>query len=422
MTKTGEAFGKASGRYIATLGFVLALSVPLGAADAAGFSVLYSFKGGSDGAFPFAGVIVDAGANLYGTTEAGGGAGCGKSGCGTVFKIAPGGTETVLYAFKGGSDGDTPDGALLADAAGNLYGTTTYGGIDACAGNFCGTVFKVASNGTESLLHAFHGGSDGAFPNAALIADAAGNLYGTTESGGGTGCGGLGCGTVFEIAANGTETVLHAFKGGADGEQPESRLIANTKGYFFGTTYYGGSSACLGLGCGTVFRMGPHGHESVLYAFQSGSDGEAPAANPLLKQGDLFGTTTTGGLASAGCAGSCGTVFKVAPDGSETVFYSFTGGSDGGNPYASLITDKTGYLFGTTFNAGLGSGTVFSLSPTGTLTTLHAFKGGNTDGAQPIGGLIKHGGKFYGTTKSGGSGRGCGNASFGCGTVFVLTK
>jgi len=222
--------------------------------------VLHSFKGGSDGSGPwYAGVILDASGNLYGTTVFGGGTGCGGAGCGTVFKITPNGTETVLYAFAGGSDGANPEGGLLADGAGNIYGVTQDGGGTGCDGG-CGTVFKISSEGVESVLHAFAGGNDGGYPEGALIEDNAGNLFGTTVIGGDTGCtenGGAGCGTLFQLEPDGTETVLHAFAGGTDGVSPQAGLMADSAGDLFGTTLAGGNTDCSGLGCGTVFELSP---------------------------------------------------------------------------------------------------------------------------------------------------------------------
>jgi uncharacterized repeat protein (TIGR03803 family) len=196
--------------------------------------------GGSDGKNPFySGLIHDKAGNFYGTTEEGG-----SAGAGTIFKFAPGQGETVLYSFKSGNDGGYPVATLFLDKAGNLYGTTNGGG----AGDF-GTVFKLAPNGTETVLYSFQGGSDGAYPLSSLFEDASGNLYGTT----GGGDVGNDFGTVFKLAPNGTETVLYAFTGGSDGSQPQGGLIANStdqKGALFGTTAYGGAN-----GYGTVFSV-----------------------------------------------------------------------------------------------------------------------------------------------------------------------
>jgi uncharacterized repeat protein (TIGR03803 family) len=211
------------------------------------------------------GLIMDNAGNLYGTTIANGTQEtCNQLlyGCGTNFKIAPNGTETFLHVFTGGTDGGEPAAGLLVDNAGNLYGTTGGGGsADDCGyGSLipgCGTVFKLAANGTETVLHVFAGGSDGAYPVGGLIADSAGNLYGTTGGGGSTkncGLGPYGCGVVFKLAMDGTETVLHAFTGkNGDGGYPAASLFAATKGKLYGTTYKGGVKAQHGYG--TVFEI-----------------------------------------------------------------------------------------------------------------------------------------------------------------------
>jgi uncharacterized repeat protein (TIGR03803 family) len=235
-------------------------------------TVLYSFKGGSDGSNPAAGLIVDSSGNLYGTTfNGGGGSGCGSDfGCGTAFKLAPDGTETVLHAFTGGSDGGLPEAGLIADGSSNLYGTAYQGG----ASNL-GVVFKLAPDGTETVLYSFKGGGDGGVPAGTLIADSSGNLYGTTSEGGGSGCFGNGCGTVFKLAPDGTETVLHAFTGGSDGAHPNVALIADGAGNLYGTTGGGGITLCY-EGCGTVFKLAPDGTETVLHAFTGAATGIFP--------------------------------------------------------------------------------------------------------------------------------------------------
>jgi uncharacterized repeat protein (TIGR03803 family) len=249
-------------------------------------------------------LLRDDNGDLFGTTLYGGsfnGSDCTANGCGTVFEIEPDGTKISLYAFQGGSDGWMPLGVLIADQSGNLYGTTSEGGNGGAScpdGSYgCGTVFKIAPDGTETQLYAFRGGSqDGSAPYAGLVADAAGNFYGTTGGGGSCSFDQNGCGTVFKLAPDGTETLLHKFSGGSDGTGPEAGLIIDKKGDLYGTTSWGGSAHCGNTGCGTVFEITAKGEEKVLYAFQS-SRGRYPPWGSLLlgAHGDLYGTTNEGG-------------------------------------------------------------------------------------------------------------------------------
>lgn len=388
-------------------------------------SVLYSFASQNDGGVPYAGLYVDGSGALYGTTIEGG-----VANNGTVFKLTQSGegyAETVLYRFRGGRDGAFPLASLIADRSGALYGTTTQGGT-----SNDGTVFKLSPSPegySERVVYRFQGGSDGARPSAALIAGKAGALYGTTINGGVSNSG-----TVFRLSPSGrdyTETVLYAFRGGNDGAGPAASLITDSTGALYGTTSQGGgSSHCLPVGCGTVFKLTPAGGgyaERVLYAFQGGSDGARTSAQLIAdKTGALYGTTQGGGVGGQFCPGiHCGTVFKLTPSGSgysETILYRFQGGEDGDQPYAGLIADAKGALYGTTYHGGGSSkGTVFKLSPSGSSYTeslLYRFQGG-TGGAQPYAGLTVGASRtLYGTTAYGGS---AGNRSFGNGTVFVLT-
>jgi uncharacterized repeat protein (TIGR03803 family) len=299
-------------------------------------TVLYSFTGGSDGANPEAGLTADAKGTLYGTTYSGG-----VHGLGTVFKITRKGHETVLYSFCPNyphcNDGFDPSAGLIIDASGNLYGTTYAGG----AGSL-GVVFKVAPDGTQTVLYSFKGGNDGADPNAAVIADASGNLYGTTYGGGTSGLG-----TVFELAANGTESVLHSFAGGSDGANPFASLILDANGNLYGTTWSGGSG-----GYGTVYKVTSGGTETVLYSFAGKSDGMSP--NTSLTEdgtGNLYGTTMYGGN-TADCGGNgCGTVFKLATDGAKTILHAFVS-TDGAQPNAPLLLGTRREFVSTTYNGG----------------------------------------------------------------------
>jgi uncharacterized repeat protein (TIGR03803 family) len=232
-------------------------------------TILYDFGGGSDGGAPSAGVILDAEGNTYGTTFIGGDLNCNPGqGCGVVFKVDTGGNETVLHTFEG-PDGSSPTSPLLMDSDENLYGTTQDGGNLDCQGGLgCGVAFQLSpqSNGTwaETVLYAFCSASnciDGKFPSVgALIRDAAGNLYGTIiEGGANTSCsGGNGCGVVFRLNANGSETVLHNFAGKTDGNYPLSGVTRDQTGNLYGTAASGGDTACNSpLGCGTVFKLSP---------------------------------------------------------------------------------------------------------------------------------------------------------------------
>jgi uncharacterized repeat protein (TIGR03803 family) len=311
-------------------------------------TILHSFDG-KHGAGPVGRLIADNAGNLYGVTEGGGAArnNC-LGGCGTVFKLSADGTETVLYTFSTkATDGHYPTG-LLTGSDGAFYGTTQNGGSQDCE---CGTIFKLTPDGTESLLHVFHGGSDGIFPRSGLVADADGNFYGTTVEGGTGGCvSNGGCGIVFKLAPDGTETVLYAFKGGNDGAAPLAPLVIDNAGNFYGTTSAGGGGGCNGAGCGTVFKLAPDGTESVLHAFQGGTDGAFPWAGVIADaNGNLYGTTLYGGdtgkrLCDSHFSG-CGTVFKLASDGTETLLKVFDERHEN-SPYAGLTMDSKGNLYG----------------------------------------------------------------------------
>jgi len=308
--------------------------------------------------------------------------------------------ETTLYSFCAQSscaDGSIPTAGLIMDSAGSLYGTTFYGGNTGCGDGFgCGTVFKLSSNGSETVLHIFTGGNDGERSTAGLIMDSVGNLYGTTQYGGGTGCGGIGCGTVFEMAPDGTETVLYSFCSAAncaDGVNPEAGVIMDNSGNLYGTTNGGGTN-CK---CGTVFKLATDRTETVLHGFNGGSDGDVPFAGVIMDSaGNLYGTTYYGG-SGTGCPNrrGCGTAFMLAPDGTKTVLYAFCSQAncvDGAWPYAGLIIDSSGNLYGTTERGGINGihccGVVFRIAPGGTETVLHAFARGRSDGRFPYGALI----------------------------------
>jgi len=271
------------------------------------FKFLYRFprNNSAQGLWPGGGLVMDSAGNLYGTTTLGG-----ADGWGIVFKVTQTKTETLLYSFTGGADGGQPDSGVIVDAKGNLYGTTVYGGA---AGD--GVVFELTASGSENVLHTFEGGLDGAYPSSGLITDGQGNLYGTTESGGGSGCGGTGCGTVFKVTPAGVETILYSFAGGSDGAEPGGGLLFDNNGNLYGTTLEGGGSGCEGDGCGTVFKLTPGGEESILYSFVGGADGANPLSSLVLdNQGNFYGIAAGGH--SSYCpynGGACGVLYKVAP-------------------------------------------------------------------------------------------------------------
>jgi uncharacterized repeat protein (TIGR03803 family) len=378
-------------------GLALALLIPVGAYARVAETVLYSFTGHVDGSNPYSGLIEDDSGNFYGTTAEGG-----VHGFGAVFKLAPDGTEKVLSSFAG-SDGSYPLGGLIMDAQGNLYGTTSDGGS---GGD--GTVFKVTSAGVRTVLHAFTGAPDGLDPNAALIMDKSGNFYGTTERGGSKGQG-----TVFEITPAGAETVLYSFDA-AHGVYPAGALVMDEKGAFYSTTQEGGSTGCGGGGCGTVFKLALKNNswrETVLHAFQ-GADGVFPQAGLIMdKSGDLYGTTTASSNGN-------GVVFKVTRGGEETTLWSFIATDDGAQPFAGLIMDKKGNLFGTTFAGGTGGlGTLFEIAADGKEKVVYSFNSdvNGVDGIEPFAGLIQdESGSLYGAAYGGGA-----HAS---GAIFKISK
>jgi uncharacterized repeat protein (TIGR03803 family) len=363
---------------------------------------LYAFTGGTDGANPNGALIQDVAGNLYGTTvERGNSSGCFGYGCGVVFKLDSSGKETVLYTFTGGADGGNPSGALIRDAQGKLYGTAESGGD---TNN--GTVFKISQSGRETVLHSFTG-TDGQYPETGVIRDKAGNFYGTTADGGA-----YGGGTVFKVDTTGKETVLYSFGGyQGDGTFPEA-LVMDSAGNLYGTTGFGG-----GIGGGTVFKLDAADQESILFSFRGGGGGYIPNSG-LIRHGNgsLYGTT---GL---GTEHTQGTVYRVSKAGKMKVLYRFSGHQDGGNPEASVVQDKAGNFYGTTTEGGeFRYGTVFKLDPTGKLTVLYSFTGGS-DGFMPTTDLLLgKDGNLYGTTYAGGSSN-C--ALFGageCGVVFKIT-
>jgi uncharacterized repeat protein (TIGR03803 family) len=382
-----------------------------GGAHAAAFKVLYSFcsqANCADGEEPEGTPVLDAKGNVFGTTIRGGAAQCahlGSYSCGIVYRITSSGAESVLHAFTGKRDGAAPFGDIVMDSDGNIYGTTTEGGEKGCGDRGCGTVFEVSRTGAEAILYSFCSEAhctDGRLPWSGVIADEKGNLYGTTDLGGAHGFG-----TVFEITRGDREKVLYSFAGQGDGASPVAGLLRDAAGNLYGTTASGGKSGCGGgLGCGTVFKLGADGTHTVLYAFAGGSDGAGPGYGKLTvdREGNLYGTTANGG--GTGCGGpGCGTVFRVTPDGTESVIYAFCSQVncvDGSIPWSGVISDKSGNLFATTSQGGAGNyGVVSTIATNGEEDTLDAFDGSN--GSAPYGGLAADStGHFFGTTASGG--------------------
>jgi uncharacterized repeat protein (TIGR03803 family) len=385
-------------------------------------TVLYNFPGGADGSNPYAGLIADSSGSLYGTTGEGGNSSqCSMgSGCGTVFMLtAPAWTPTILYSFQGVNtgDGSGPQASLVFDKKGALYGTTSSGGKYGA-----GTVFKLAppaqqgGNWTETVLYSFSGGNDGSNPASGLIFDGTA-LCGTTPFGGSSGFG-----IVFELTPTKKlpwkETVLYNFTGLEDGGRPYAGLVLKTKA-LYGTTLDGGPS-----GEGSVFELAPPAiaggpwTESVLYGFTGGSDGGKPYSGLVLgKAGVWYGTTGLGG------SGGYGTVFQLTPPKAggvwtESVLYSFGGGPDGAYARYGVVLDAKGNLYGTTGVGPDNAGVVFEVTPTvknkivtWSESVLWSFTGGG-DGGDTTAGVVLDGGVLYGTTSLGGA--------FGDGTVFSV--
>ncbi len=303
-------------------------------------SVLHSFSGGADGAYPFSALVRDSSGNLYGTTSQGG-----SANAGVVFKVDPSGKETVLHNFTGGADGVIPIGGLLRDTAGNFYGTTSQGGT----ANF-GVIFKVSPKGKETIVHTFTGGAkDGKYPSyTSLLPGADGYFYGVTQEGGIADYG-----VVYKLSPSGKLTVLHSFAGGtADGCDVLGTPFMDANGTLYGTT-----SSCGPGGYGTVWKVNKYRKETVLHGFAGGTaDGQYPLAGVIVDaNGNIYGNTETGGESNLG------TVYKISKAGKFSLLHSFAG-PDGKYPYGSFVMNSNGALFGTTQNGGsIGYGTVWKI-------------------------------------------------------------
>ena len=333
--------------YVMTFLVVLVLAA---LAPAQTFTTLYNFTGGSDGWGPYAGVIQDSAGNLYGSTSLGGDSNCTPGygyGCGVVFKLDTAGTETVLHTFSGSPDGTNPVAPVIRDMAGNFYGNSSYGGS---SGN--GTVFRIDTARTETVLYSFTGNSDGCYPWQGLVRDKAGDLYGTTSS-----CGSSGYGTIFKVNSAGAFTLLHSFTGrSSDGAYPYfGHLSMDKAGNLYGVTSGGGAH-----GNGVLYEFSKSGTFRVLHSFAGGtSDGCAPSGSVTQdKAGTFYGTTEYCGSSKAG------TIWEVSKTGKETILHNFAGGtSDGCNPAAGVTRDPKGNLYGVTYGCGAnGDGALYQLS------------------------------------------------------------
>lgn len=374
------------------------------AAWAATTKLIYSFAGNADGEYTDTELVMDRAGNLYGTSVQGG-----IYGGGTVFQVTPAGVHTVLYDFTGGADGGEPYKGVTLDAQGNLYGTAVTGGAGSCEGG-CGVVFKLTNSGgtwTQTVIHTFTGGNDGSGPGSPVAIDKHGNVYGTTPTGGTNGMG-----VVYELrpGATGDWTlhVIHTFTGGNDGGGGSaSRLLIDAAGNLYGVCTVGGAN-----GFGTVYKMSPAQGKwqfSTLYAFKDQPDGALPYGGVISdKAGNLYGTTYYAGVHDLG------TVYKLTHNGgtwTESVLYSFKGGTDGASPISSLVSDAAGNLYGTTSDGGAAScscGVIFKVTPgtdgKWTESVAYRFPGTPQPGFAYNGMVGDTAGNFYGATVHGGSG------------------
>jgi uncharacterized repeat protein (TIGR03803 family) len=402
-------------------------------------TVMHAFTGGKDGAFLDSNLVADAAGNFYGTTQIGG-----AYGWGTVFELSPNQEGkwrfSLLYTFTGAADGGNPLGSLVFDAAGNAYATASSGGA-----NGFGVVFELSppphAHGepwSEKVLYSFQGGSDGAIPFGNVVFDAAGNLYGTTSIGGHSHIGCLaGCGTIYELSPTGNgswnEKVLHrlidAFGQGAE---PRAGLVMDAAGNLYGTTYEGGNnSVCGGLGCGSVFELTPPASGKKHWGFKNlidfnGIDGALIRGGLTLSSGGaLYGTTLYGG------ADNRGIVFSFTQESGHWKFqtvYSFNGLYDGLQPSGNLALDNAGNVYGATYEGGANDwGSLFQLVPSAngwTENLLYSLPvSGRRVGSDPLGGVIIDAtGNIYLTTNQGGNLHDCQEQGDGCGAVIKLSS
>jgi uncharacterized repeat protein (TIGR03803 family) len=311
------------------------------------------------------------------------------------------GKEAALYTFS-----DSVGWGLARDSAGNLYGTA------GSSTTGLGVLFKLDSAGHYSVLYSFTGGEDGSGSNGVVL-DTAGNLYGAADGGSAN------AGLVFKLDPAGDYAVLYSFTGGSDGSQPNYGLLLDSAGNIYGTTNEGG------LGAGVIYRLDPSGQETVLYSFPGGADGANPKAGVIRDSaGNLYGTAVNFGQLSGGRQGD-GVVFELDAAGNYAVLYTFAGGADGGSPFAGVVRDAAGNLYGTTYmggsGCGVGCGVVYKVDTAGLETVLYSFTGGS-DGAAPESGVILNpAGNLYGATPFGGKGAFVGMDSPGAGVIYKVT-
>jgi len=410
---------------------LLSALLPFSSAHAQQFTVVHAFTT-TDNLNAGTSLARDQFGNLYGASTESILQCPGGIHCGAIYKLSLEGQLSTLYSFQGPPDGASPNSVVSVAGVsitnpGTLYGTTMYGGTstyqECDQGAGCGTVFKLTSSGQETILHSFtEPPNDGILPSAGVIAvpgptPGSGEvLYGTTYYGGPYSVNGNpGEGTVYEVA-NGVQSVLYDFTGGADGALPFAPLLFR-QGALYGTTVFGGTGDCVtsfGTGCGTVFGI-IGGHQSVLHSFTSRSDGGFPAAGLIADiAGNLYGTAVLGGDLNCqpggqGLPPGCGTVFKISTAGQLSVLYTFTGGTDGAWPSAALVIDSAGNLYGTavfggnlncTVGGGPGCGTVFKIDTGGNFSVLHTFSG--SDGSYPLALIQDKQGNLYGVAEFGG--------------------
>lgn len=412
---------------------VLALAVLCGIvlmepAMAQTFTVLHNFSNGADGGLPQTGTV-DAAGNFYGTAPQGGqrGPDCQVLQCGLVFKLSERNSQwtlTPIYSFAGGTDGWHPNAGLIFGPDGALYGTTVYGGTGICPDCYCagcGTVYRlrpqpsrctsVLCTWRETVLYSFtEDNGAGLYPSGGVTFDTAGNMYGPTRAGGSPGfCGQTGCGVIYKMTqSNGqwTQSPIYDFSGGFNGGEPNTPIVFDDAGNIFGTAAEGGMY-------GSIYELSPSGSDwvgSIIHRFTRPSDGQLPIGL-LFHQGNLFGTTTTGGDEGGGF------VYELSQNGGQWVLNPLQNfAPDGFEPTVSapMISDPQGNLYGTSLSGGqFGKGSVFKLTPSGgswIYTSLHDFNG--TDGTFPTAVVMDTNGNLFGTCWGGGT--------FNFGTAFKI--